>query len=169
MRLSGRVAMDKPCQELYLKVSRSPDLLSYRFPCKPPRYLLSSRPPFQYTLLSTTMKFTTLLSTASAIAASQRAVRAATLGYIDPSTCVDPTGYTNCYNAATSAAQTCFAQNCHSGSCTDATSCTTNDSNNLCLPSCVCVAYAAWVNCAISSCWNQVRFLLHDERTSFES
>jgi hypothetical protein len=82
--------------------------------------------------------------------------RIVSASYIDASTCVDPSGFSQCYSAASSAAATCFAKNCHSGSCTDDDDCSTNDENDLCAPSCICVAYQTWINCALTSCWNQV-------------
>lgn len=74
--------------------------------------------------------------------------------------CVDPSGFDSCMNSATSQMQTCVTQNCNaqdSSGCESENNCYTADPN--CVPACTCVAYQAWINCAVQSCWNRASTL----------
>lgn len=71
--------------------------------------------------------------------------------------CVDPGNFDSCWSSATSAAQTCYTQNCNPSSsvCSGPDECYSSDQN--CVGACTCVAYQSWINCALSYCWNRVR------------
>lgn len=71
--------------------------------------------------------------------------------------CADPAGFRQCWANATATAQTCYGvvNRCPgSGTCTDENDC--RSTNRDCSLNCVCDAYAEWMNCALSSCWNMV-------------
>lgn len=73
------------------------------------------------------------------------------------SQCADPSGFDSCWANVTSAAQSCYGavNRCAgSGSCTDEATCSSTNAD--CTRNCVCDAYAGWINCALSSCWNKV-------------
>ncbi|KAI1320871.1 hypothetical protein F5Y16DRAFT_77040 [Xylariaceae sp. FL0255] len=67
--------------------------------------------------------------------------------------CVDPDGFGTCWSNANAVAASLSAKYC-SGSCDDADNCIAPDPN--CGASVQCVAYAAWLNCALGHCWNRV-------------
>jgi len=69
--------------------------------------------------------------------------------------CVDSSGFNTCWFKATSEAETCYQNSCSGeGACSDENDCAS--SNLDCVTACVTVAYEGWINCTLSSCWNQV-------------
>ncbi|CZR58232.1 uncharacterized protein PAC_08123 [Phialocephala subalpina] len=70
-------------------------------------------------------------------------VRAADVGYYNSTDCVDPTGFSTCYKDADSSYSDCVNRDC-------------KDKNIDCINACECARSTSYIDCAASSCWNQV-------------
>ncbi|KAI9046025.1 uncharacterized protein KD926_005972 [Aspergillus affinis] len=75
---------------------------------------------------------------------------AAKVGKFDADKCADPSGMKTCYDKAKSTYDSCVKKNCDKKE--DGK--TTSDPD--CLNKCSCPQYQAQIDCATSSCWNQV-------------
>ncbi|KAJ5166275.1 uncharacterized protein N7482_005056 [Penicillium canariense] len=89
-----------------------------------------------------------------------------TAGYFDnTSFCVDSKGFEKCYEKVKTSYENCISSNCSGGSkscydsCDGDTSCMGTHCPNLgidCINACGCVRATDQIDCAASSCWNQV-------------
>ncbi|KAE8443936.1 hypothetical protein EG329_001246 [Mollisiaceae sp. DMI_Dod_QoI] len=77
------------------------------------------------------------------LAISATFVSAADVGYYNSSSCIDPSGFSSCYNDADSSYADCVNGNCQ-------------DQNIDCINACECVRSTNYIDCAASNCWNQV-------------
>lgn len=75
---------------------------------------------------------------------------AAKVGKFDAEKCADPSGMKTCYDKAKSTYNECVKSKCDK----DDNGKTTSDEE--CLNQCGCVRDRAQIDCAASSCWNQV-------------
>ncbi|EXJ92299.1 hypothetical protein A1O3_00849 [Capronia epimyces CBS 606.96] len=91
------------------------------------------------------------LSVALSQAFANAASSSAQTSNITASSCVDPSGYTSCFNKANDVALNCF-----SGAGTDETV----------QQSCGCELYLDEIQCALESCWNQVYSCEYQELAS---
>ncbi|KAF7594760.1 hypothetical protein BBP40_008467 [Aspergillus hancockii] len=87
------------------------------------------------------------------------------VGYYQSSDCVDPSGFEECYENAEMALASCINNNCAGGSkgCADScggdTACMQAKCPSLgidCIHACECVRSLDHIDCAATSCWNQV-------------
>jgi hypothetical protein len=69
--------------------------------------------------------------------------------------CADPAGFDSCWAAANNEATSLFTKCCTQSECRDSNNCYTPDTN--CAQTTTCIAYALWIDCALSTCWNRVR------------
>lgn len=95
------------------------------------------------------------------------------VGHFQSSDCVDPSGLESCYQDADQGFTSCVTNNCAGGSkgCTE--SCNGNpacvqskcpDLGIDCINACECVKNTDYIECAATSCWNQVRQLASSQQ-----
>lgn len=119
-----------------------------------------------------TMKTLTTL-TISLVAITTTAV-AKEVGYFQSSDCVDSSGFESCYEDADQRFANCVSNNCAGGSkgcvesCGGNPECVQSKCPNLgidCINVCDCVKNIEYIQCAATSCWNQVRKLFSSQQT----
>ncbi|KAE8383859.1 hypothetical protein BDV26DRAFT_2565 [Aspergillus bertholletiae] len=87
------------------------------------------------------------------------------IGYFQSSDCVDASGFESCYEDADQIFASCVNNNCAgSKACVDScggdSTCVLSKCPNLgidCVKACDCVKNTDYIQCAATSCWNQVR------------
>lgn len=101
-----------------------------------------------------------------ALIALSRLVVSDKTGWFESTSCVDPKGLASCYKDADLVYTNCVDNNCGGGgepcskSCGGSISCMNQKCPGLgidCINACECQRSAQQIDCAGSSCWNQVR------------